>query len=170
MLTTLSRLDEASGTRKGVPNWLSTHPAPADRVTEVDASVQQAKKTLGRQPIVDEEEYLGRIDGIVYGDSPSEGILRGNRFLHPEMRLGVDFPQGWDIQNTKTQVVAKAPEREHYVMLQLMREGRGSLESIGAGPWRTQGSGNWTASARKSTAGTPTSERIRARWRGSAMS
>jgi predicted Zn-dependent protease len=130
MLNTLSRLDEASGTRKGVPNWLSTHPAPADRVTEVNASVQQAKATLGRQPIVDEEEYLGRIDGIVYGDSPSEGILRGHRFLHPELRLGVDFPQGWDIQNTKTQVVAKAPQGERYVLLQLMRDSRGSVESI----------------------------------------
>ena len=28
----LGRLDEARGERKGVPNWLSTHPDPLDRV------------------------------------------------------------------------------------------------------------------------------------------
>ncbi len=32
MLRTLARLDEASGSRRGVPNFLSTHPAPAERV------------------------------------------------------------------------------------------------------------------------------------------
>src|SRR5512141_1527373 len=41
MLTTLGRLDQASGSRKGVPNWLSTHPTPADRVQKVNAIVQQ---------------------------------------------------------------------------------------------------------------------------------
>jgi predicted Zn-dependent protease len=31
MLKTLERLDQARGSRKGVPNWMSTHPAPEDR-------------------------------------------------------------------------------------------------------------------------------------------
>ena len=35
MLTTLGRLDEAAGDRKGVPNFLSTHPEPLARVTEI---------------------------------------------------------------------------------------------------------------------------------------
>ncbi|MGH7215322.1 MAG: M48 family metalloprotease, partial [Tepidisphaeraceae bacterium] len=39
MLRTLARLDEANGSRRGVPNWLSTHPAPADRVEKVQAYV-----------------------------------------------------------------------------------------------------------------------------------
>ncbi|MBA3887465.1 MAG: M48 family metalloprotease, partial [Acidobacteria bacterium] len=41
MLTTLARLDEAAGERRGVPNWLSTHPAPADRVVEVQQFVRE---------------------------------------------------------------------------------------------------------------------------------
>ena len=42
MLRTLSRLDEAGGSRRGVPNWLSTHPAPADRVQKVQAYIAQS--------------------------------------------------------------------------------------------------------------------------------
>ncbi len=131
MLTTLARLDEASGSRKGVPNWLSTHPAPADRVQQVQASIQQAEATpVGTAGTVDRGEFLTRIDGIVYGDSPSEGVVRGSAFLHRDLRLALTFPGGWEIQNTKTQVLAKAPEREQYMLLQLVQNPRGSVEQI----------------------------------------
>ena len=130
MLNTLSRLDEASGSRKGVPNWLSTHPAPASRVQEIQPVIKQAAATVAGTPVVDEQEYLAKIDGIVYGDSPREGIVRGNQFLHPELRLALTFPQGWEIQNTQTQVAAKAPEQEHYVLLQLVPNAQGSLEQV----------------------------------------
>ena len=44
MLATLGRLDEAAGDRKGVPNWLSTHPDPLTRVSEIAATVTTLKK------------------------------------------------------------------------------------------------------------------------------
>jgi predicted Zn-dependent protease len=137
MLTTLARLDEASGSRRGVPNWLSTHPAPADRVEKVQAAIQESAATpvgtSGRAPAIDRAEFLNRIDGIVYGDSPSQGIVRGNAFLHRDLRFGLTFPQGWDIQNAPTQVLAKAPERENYMLLQLVQNPQGSLEQLARG-------------------------------------
>jgi predicted Zn-dependent protease len=139
MLNTLARLDEASGSSKGVPNWLSTHPAPADRVREVQASITQASAKLTTKPIVDEAEYLQHIDGIVYGDSPSEGIVRGNRFLHPVLRLSLTFPQGWEVQNSKQAVLAKAPDRENYLLLQLVPNARGSIDEIARGTMTNAG-------------------------------
>lgn len=130
MLTTLGRLDEASGSRKGVPNWLSTHPAPADRVTKVEAFIQKTPTAVGTSGITDEPDFNRRINGIIYGDSPSEGIVRGNAFLHRDLRLGLAFPQGWDIQNSKTQVLAKAPDRDNYMLLQLVQNPQGSIETI----------------------------------------
>jgi predicted Zn-dependent protease len=139
MLHTLARLDEAAGSRKGVPNWLSTHPAPADRVREVQAAVEQAKAKIPGQPVVDEAEYLSRIDGLIYGDSPSEGIVRGSQFLHPELRLALTFPQRWEVQNTKTAVLAKAPERENYLLLQFVPNARGSIEQVARGTMTQSG-------------------------------
>jgi predicted Zn-dependent protease len=135
MLTTLARLDEASGSRKGVPNWLMTHPAPADRVEKIQAAIQQAGAAtpVGTSGTTDRAGFLARIDGIVFGDSPSEGVVRGNAFLHRDLRLGLTFPQGWEIQNTKTQVLAKAPERENYMLLQLVQNAQGSLEQVARG-------------------------------------
>jgi predicted Zn-dependent protease len=130
MLNTLSRLDEATGTRKGVPNWLSTHPAPADRVQQVQPVIAKAKANVPGQLVVDEQEFLTRIDGIIFGDSPKEGIVRGNQFLHPELRLALTFPQGWEIVNTQAQVGARKPEQNEFVILQLVANAQGSLEQV----------------------------------------
>ena len=131
MLTTLQRLDEASGERRGVPNWLSTHPAPADRVQQITRFIQENPTAVGTAGTRRENGDLQRyIDGIVFGDSPSDGIIRGNQFLHPELRLGLTFPQGWEIQNSATQVLAKAPDRDNFLMLQLVPGARGNLQQI----------------------------------------
>ncbi|MBA3298439.1 MAG: M48 family metalloprotease [Acidobacteria bacterium] len=140
MLTTLQRLDEASGTRKGVPNWLATHPAPANRVQQVRQFIQQNPTVVGTgNTDRKESDYNRYVDGIVFGDSPSDGIVRGNQFLHPELRLGITFPQGWEIQNTAAQVVAKAPERENYMLLQFVPNARGSVQQIAQGTMANAG-------------------------------
>jgi predicted Zn-dependent protease len=131
MLTTLSRLDKASGSTKGVPNWLSTHPAPEDRVQKVEAAVHEA---LAGKPAsmlaTNRDAFLQQVDGVIYGDSPSEGVLRGNTFLHRDLRFAMTFPPDWEVQNTKEQVVAKAPDREEYLLLQLIQQPQGSLAQV----------------------------------------
>ena len=42
------------------------------------------------------------------------------------------FPQGWQVENTPQQVVAKAPDAEWYLLLQLVPEARGSAEDAAA--------------------------------------
>jgi predicted Zn-dependent protease len=107
MLTTLARVEETSDNR-GVPNWLQTHPQPADRVRRVQAAVQQAE--LGAERFAtDRDGYLRRIDGIMYGDNPDQGVVRGRQFLHRALRFAVEFPAGWTIQNAPAQVVAREP-------------------------------------------------------------
>jgi predicted Zn-dependent protease len=130
MLTTLARIDEATGSRKGVPNWLSTHPAPAERVQQIQVAVNQAQAAAGPNLARNEAQFLQHVDGLVYGDDPSQGVVRGTRFLHADLRFALRFPEGWDIQNTQTQVTAKAPDAEAYVVLQLVQEPRGTLEDV----------------------------------------
>ena len=139
MLNTLARLDEASGSSKGVPNWLSTHPAPADRVREVQASIAQANTKLTSKPIVDEASICSTSTAWCVRRQPSEGIVRGNRFLHPVLRLSLTFPQGWEVANSKQAVLAKAPDRENYLLLQLVPNARGSIDDIARGTMSNAG-------------------------------
>lgn len=134
MLRTLQRLDQASGSNRGVPNFLSTHPAPADRVAQVQRFIKENPVAVGTSGgVKDEAEYLRRIDGIIFGDSPADGMVRGNTFVHPELRLSLTFPQGWEIQNGATQVVSKAPDRDNYLLLQFVPNAQGSIQQIAQG-------------------------------------
>jgi predicted Zn-dependent protease len=122
-LATLGRLSE--GSEKGIPNWLSTHPEPASRVQEIQPLVQQL--SAGKTDFTtDRDEYLSRIDGMIFGDNPEQGIVRGTTFLHPPLRFRLEYPQGWQIQNSPQQVMAKAPNTDVYVLLQLVQKPQGS--------------------------------------------
>ena len=90
----------------------------------------QAAAKMTAKPVVDEAQYLSRVDGLIFGDSPSEGIVQGSRFVHPELRLELRFPDGWEIVNTKTQVLSKAPDREHYLLLQVAGPAQRSVEEV----------------------------------------
>jgi predicted Zn-dependent protease len=125
MLTTLDRIEDETD-RKGMPNWLATHPAPEDRVQRVQAAIREAgAETSVRTPAA-REDYMRRIDGLIYGDNPEQGIVRGRRFLHSALRFALDFPEGWTVVNQPTQVVARHPQANAFVLLQLVQKPLGS--------------------------------------------
>jgi predicted Zn-dependent protease len=125
MLTTLGQLDEANGDRKGIPNWLSTHPDPLSRVAEIEPTVTKLK--AGRPDFVTDRDALERrIDGVIFGDNPDQGITRGSTFLHPPLRFRIEFPPKWEIANSPQQVVAKAPDANVFMLLQGVSKPQGA--------------------------------------------
>ena len=123
-LSTLGRLDEAAGDRKGVPNFLSTHPDPLSRVQEVQPLVGELK--AGRTGFaINRDAFMRHIDGVIYGDSPEQGLVRGSAFLHPVLRFRLDFPDNWDIANSASQVVATSPDADAFMLLQLVQKPQG---------------------------------------------
>ncbi|MFA5908580.1 MAG: M48 family metalloprotease [Vicinamibacterales bacterium] len=126
-LATLARVDAL--TEDGVPNWLSTHPDPGSRVGKAEPVAGQFVSPTATKR--NRDEYLDRIAGLVVGDNPKDGIVRGNVFLHPLLRLGLDFPEGWGVINSPEAVMAREPGTEHYMVLQeveqprLLRQGSG---------------------------------------------
>ncbi len=139
MLTTLARIDELAD-RRGIPNWLSTHPQPADRVEKIRETVTELKASTAGQLALNEDVFLRHIDGLVHGDNPEEGITRGDTFLHPELRFALTFPEGWDVRNSKTQVVAQEPNNDIYLLLQLVQDPRGpSIDEVAVRAMRNAG-------------------------------
>ncbi len=117
------RLQEESG--QVLPNWLSTHPSPPDRIRRTREQVQQA---MAQRPATDlrvaREPYLQRLDGIVYGANPREGFTQDGWFLHPDLRFRIQFPKGWNVQNTRSAVVATEPNGAAAIQLTLAAEQR----------------------------------------------
>jgi predicted Zn-dependent protease len=128
MLSTLGLLDEANGDRKGIPNWLSTHPEPLARVAEIKSTVSELK--TGTSNLATNRDALERrIDGVIYGDNPDQGVTRGSTFLHPPLRFRIDFPPKWEIANSPQQVVAKAPDADVFMLLQVVTKPQGETVS-----------------------------------------
>jgi len=101
-----SDLERQLAFQEGEPNpadsWFATHPRTEDRVI---AAAEIARQDLS-DPYVGRNEYLRRIDGMIYGDSPEQGFRRGNTFSHPELRFAFEVPDGFRMQNSPQQVVA----------------------------------------------------------------
>ncbi len=131
MLETLGRLGDGADT-KGVPNWMSTHPMPADRVARLQEQIATIRASAPRDFVVNRNQYLQRIDGLMFGDNPREGVIRGNAFLHPDMRFRLEFPEGWAVQNTPQQVVAQPRGGGGFVFLQLVRPQGRTLRDVAA--------------------------------------
>ena len=80
-----------------VPDWLSTHPAPEERVETAATRVAQAAPQAN--PVVGREPYLQSLEHVVYGENPRHGFFKGDAFYHPDLRFQFRFPDGWQ---TKT--------------------------------------------------------------------
>jgi len=96
----------------------STHPDNDTRLQEV-VGLADALKTSGTS-YVGKEVFLEQLDGVVFGDSPREGITRGNNFYHEDLGFSFNFPQEWNMANRPDRLLITAPGGE--AMLQLSAE------------------------------------------------
>jgi predicted Zn-dependent protease len=85
------------------PDFLSSHPATPERIS--NALLNARQYTSASSGARDKAAYLAGLDGVVFGEDPSEGFVRGRRFLHP--RLGFTFaaPEGFTLENTAQAVL-----------------------------------------------------------------
>lgn len=82
------------GTSDRVPEWASTHPDPASRVRS--ALALAGPQATGK---TNRDLFLTRIDGLVYGDDPNQGIVDGRTFTHPGLGLTFTAPAGFYLVN-----------------------------------------------------------------------
>jgi predicted Zn-dependent protease len=86
------------------PDFLSSHPTTPQRVDFAERAARQ----FGAPGVgaVDRERYLAGIDGMVFGDDPSQGFVRERAFVHPKLGIGFTVPEGFIIDNTSDAVLA----------------------------------------------------------------
>jgi predicted Zn-dependent protease len=115
----LGSLSAASGAGD-IPNWLSSHPTPADRQQRIERAISRIPaESLGT--IVERDSYLRRLENVVYGNNPRDGFFVGQRFNHPDMRFTMVFPDGWQTRNQAQAVVAMSANRDAAIQLTLSR-------------------------------------------------
>jgi predicted Zn-dependent protease len=82
----------------------SSHPATADRL-----SIAQTNARRYAVPGVAERDtavLLANVDGLLYGDDPNCGVVRGRQFLHAGLGLAFTAPQGYSLTRSGEALLA----------------------------------------------------------------
>ncbi len=131
--TFLRRLDAADRYEIGwsrLPHFLSTHPTSPERSSL--ATNRAAGLSWERKPgIADDlpDAYYSVIDGLILGDNPAGGLFEGSRFIHPDLRFAIRFPQGWTTFNSQEAVGAISESHDAKATLTIAGKGD-DLEKI----------------------------------------
>jgi predicted Zn-dependent protease len=85
------------------PDFLSSHPATPERIRAAQGNARQfTGPGTGER---DRAGYLESVDGLIYGEDPSEGFVRARRFLHPKLGFTFVAPDGFALDNTAQAVL-----------------------------------------------------------------
>jgi predicted Zn-dependent protease len=96
-----------SGAARSAPVWASTHPLTADRIrrAEQGAAAGAADPRLE----INAPEFVAALEGLAYGDDPDGGLIRGEDFVHPRLRIAFQAPSGFRLVNTPQAVGIEGP-------------------------------------------------------------
>jgi predicted Zn-dependent protease len=104
----------------------SSHPAPDDRAIASARAAAAASQPEGGF-VTNRNLYMQAIDGMAFGSSRAQGVVRDNRFYHADMGLTLAFPKGWIIENHRDRLFAFTRNQE--TIMQMMVEQRPANQS-----------------------------------------
>ncbi len=98
--------DQAKAEGKPAPTgggWLASHPSNDQRLQQIkDRAAQYGKSTQYADD--GHERYLKLVQGIAFGESADQGLVRGRNFYHSALGIALTAPVGWRMQNSAEQL------------------------------------------------------------------
>jgi predicted Zn-dependent protease len=88
------------------------HPLTADRLARV-------QRLADRYPPVrrgGHDGYFRAVDGMIYGDSPQQGYVRGRAFIHPRAGFLFEIPPGFSIRNAPSALVGSRADGAAFIL------------------------------------------------------
>ncbi|MBN1836787.1 MAG: M48 family metalloprotease [Spirochaetales bacterium] len=117
LFLTLERLNPSAGS-DGLPAWFSTHPNPPDRIAAVrQAAARWQADNPQVQVAANREQYLRRLEGLVFDEDPRQGYVEAEVFYHPTLRFQFPLPAGWTVNNTPSQVQVFTEAQDAAILL-----------------------------------------------------
>lgn len=119
------------------PQWLETHPDPGNRLQATLDRIKNELKGDTSKLVVNRNQYLKEIDGLVFGEDPRQGFFKGDTFVEPALKWQLQFPAGWQHQNTPQAVTAQSPKQD--AVLQVSSAGKVAPEQAAQQVFSQQG-------------------------------
>ncbi len=81
-----------------------THPRNDKRLHD---AVQKAVPLSGGRLRPPERDFWAMVDGLVHGNEAATGLIKGDAYYHMGLRIVVQFPTGWNLGNTPSEVFGR---------------------------------------------------------------
>ena len=115
-------------------DFLSSHPSTPQRISIAVANARQYSSPEAGER--DRKALLEAVNGLIYGDDPKEGFVRGRRFLHPNLGFSFTAPDGFTLENTPQAVLGATASGREALRLDAVRvPATQSLASYLASGW-----------------------------------
>ena len=114
-LKTLKKMDKE--TPSAVEVIFRTHPLTKDRIERVDAQARElSRQGRGRDFKIRSDEYVSRLDGMVFGPGEKDGVIQGDLYRNRFYRFSISAPTGWKIERADAggSLMMKHPTRDFY--------------------------------------------------------
>ena len=114
--------DQAATRGEAVPDsggyhgLFDTHPDNDRRLQEV---IGPARALAGGQQEVGRDVFLQMLDGLVFGDSASSGIRRGQHFYHGPLDFTLSYPAGWQMVNRPDVLIGHSTDEQAFIAMTL---------------------------------------------------
>jgi len=106
-MSAYSDLRSVTGAADASLDFLASHPNAPQRIELAQRHARQfGAPGIGAR---DRDSFLAGIDGLLFGDTPEEGYVRGNTFRHPRLGISFSVPAGFAIDNSAAAVTATGP-------------------------------------------------------------
>lgn len=93
----------------------ASHPSADQRLQQV---VREAEKFRSPNAArLERSAYLKKMQGLAFGPSEQQGMVRGRNFYHKGLGVGVAFPEGWRLDNQPDRIVAVNPAKDSMLLL-----------------------------------------------------
>lgn len=122
----LDRLEKEAELRTGQkrrPGFFDTHPTTPDRVGRIEKDAREIEWSPQTGIAPTAPDYLRKMDGLLVGEDPAQGVFRGPKFLQPVLDFSMVFPDGWMAANSPQAVAAFTPKKDAVVMLGIAGKG-----------------------------------------------
>jgi predicted Zn-dependent protease len=84
----------------------ATHPDNDTRLQQAVVSSGQVSVQPEGGGAIKRDEFLDKMEGLPFGSSRQQGMIRDNRFYHADLGITMAFPKDWTVQNQPQRILA----------------------------------------------------------------
>jgi predicted Zn-dependent protease len=117
ILENLSSAVEYSSGEKEKRSYFDDHPLTDDRVKAIEKISHDQPVAMIAPLAPTKEAFYSKLEGLCYGENPAAGIFRDGLFLHPDLKIALTFPSGWNTLNFPSLAGAYNKEERSMVFL-----------------------------------------------------